>query len=108
MRQFLTTDLPWIVERLEANATKNEKAREMLRFMGDADGEIAKLEIVHEFFQGMQTLGEQINELCGLFEERVRAEKHKKRNKNGNPKLWKNRKGHKTGVAAAGGENQAF
>lgn len=81
MREFLTTDLPWIVERLEANATKNEKAREMLRFMGEAEGEIAKLEIVHEFFQGMQTIGEQINELCGLLEERVRAAKPKKRNR---------------------------
>lgn len=108
MRQFLTTDLPWIVARLEANALKNEKAREMLRFMGEADGELAKLEIVHEFFQGMQTLGEQINELCDLLEERVRAEKTKKRNKNGKTKLWKNRKSLKAGIAAASRNNQAL
>lgn len=108
MRQFLTTDLPWIIERLEANALKNEKAREILRFIGDAEGELAKLEIVHEFFQGMQTLCEQINELCDLLEERVRAEKPKKRNKNGNTKLWKNRKGIKAGVVAASRDNQAL
>lgn len=108
MREFLTTDLPWIVARLEASASKNEKAREMLRFIADADGELAKLEIVHEFFQGMQTIGEQINELCDLLEERVRAEKSKKRNKNGNTKLWKNRKGLKAGIAAASRDNQAL
>lgn len=106
MRNFLTTDLPWIVERLEANASKNEKAREILRFIREADGEVAKLEIVHEFFQGMQTLGEQINELCALLEERVRAAKPKKKNKHGNTKLWKNRKSRKAGVVAASHNNE--